>query len=161
GVWSGLSLGTEESVTITLTGTIDPAATGTLVNTATVTPPAGVTDPNPDNNTASDTNDLTPEADLAITKTDRVTSVVPGTANTYVIVVSNNGPSAVIRASVTDPLPTDVTAATWMVTASSGGGTVTGPSSGAGALATTVDLPVNATVTFTFTVQINPSATGT
>jgi hypothetical protein len=34
-------------------------------------------------------------ADLSITKTDGVTSVVPGTPNTYTIVVSNAGPSAV------------------------------------------------------------------
>jgi uncharacterized repeat protein (TIGR01451 family) len=54
-VWSGLSLATDQSVTITVSGTIDPAATGTLTNTATVAPPSGVIDPNPDNNSASDT----------------------------------------------------------------------------------------------------------
>ena len=161
GVWSGLSLASGQSVTITLTGTIDPAATGTLTNTATVSPPAGVTDPTPANNSATDTDTLTPQADLAITKTDGVTSVVPGTSNTYTIVVSNAGPSAVTGVSVSDPVPAGVTAATWTATDSSGFGKVTGPSSGSGALATTVDLPVNATVTFTFTVQVDPSATGT
>jgi uncharacterized repeat protein (TIGR01451 family) len=161
GVWSGLSLAAGQSVTIRLTGTIDPAATGTLTNTATVSPPAGVTDPNPGNNTATDTDTLTPQADLSITKDDAVTSVVPGTADTYTIVVSNLGPSDVSGASVSDLVPAGVTTATWTVSDSSGGGAVTGPSSGTGALATTVDLPVNATVTFTFTVQIDPSATGT
>ena len=43
--------------------------------------------------------------DLAITKTDGNTSVVPGTSDTYTIVVSNNGPDTVIGASVSDPLP--------------------------------------------------------
>ena len=148
------------AVTITLTGTIDPAATGSLTNTATVSPPAGVTDPDPANNSATDTDTLTPQADLSVTKTDGVTSAVPGTQNTYTIVVSNHGPSAVSGASVSDPLPAGVTAATWTATASSGGGTVTGPLSGTGALATTVDLPVNASVTFTFTVLVSPSATG-
>src|SRR5262249_57767190 len=38
GDWSGLSLATGQSVTITLSGTIDPAATGSLTNTATVSP---------------------------------------------------------------------------------------------------------------------------
>ena len=161
GVWSGLSLATGQSVTITLTGTIDPAATGTLVNTATVSPPAGVTDTNPANNNASDTDTLTPQADLAITKTDGKTSVVPDTPDTYTIVVSNAGPSNVTGASISDPLPAGATASTWTVTDSSGGGAVTGPSSGSGALATTVDLPVNASVTFSFTAQIDPSATGT
>src|SRR5262249_44498783 len=59
GVWSGLSLASGQSVTITLTGTIDPAATGSLTNTAHVAPPPGVTDPNPGNNNATDTDTLT------------------------------------------------------------------------------------------------------
>ena len=46
------------SVTFTLTGVIAPSATGTLSNTATVTAPAGVTDPNPGNNSATDTDTL-------------------------------------------------------------------------------------------------------
>ena len=51
---------------------------GHLVNTATVDAPAGVTDPTPGNNTATDTDTLTPTADLQITKTDGVAAVVPG-----------------------------------------------------------------------------------
>src|SRR2546430_117713 len=46
GEWSGLSLASGQSVTMTLTGTIDPNATGTLTNAVTVAPPAGVTDTN-------------------------------------------------------------------------------------------------------------------
>jgi uncharacterized repeat protein (TIGR01451 family) len=132
-----------------------------LDNTATVTPPAGVTDTNPANNSATDTDTLTPQADLSITKTDGETSVVPGTTTTYTIVVSNLGPNAVSGASVSDPLPAGVTTASWTASTSSSGGHVTGPSSGTGSLASTVDLPVGATVTFTFTVQVDPSATGT
>src|SRR5581483_9914437 len=93
GVWSGLSLASGQSVTITLT------ATGSLTNTVRVDPPAGVTDPNLANNTDSDTDTLTPQADLAITKSDSATSVVPGGSTTYTIVVSNTGPSAVTGAS--------------------------------------------------------------
>ena len=42
---------------VTVTGTIAPGATGDLVNTATVTVPggAGFADPDPTNNTATDT----------------------------------------------------------------------------------------------------------
>ena len=43
------------SVTYTLTGTVSPSAIGSLSNTATVTAPGGVTDPNPANNSATDT----------------------------------------------------------------------------------------------------------
>src|SRR5262249_27585853 len=130
-----------------------PAATGNLVNIAAATPPGGT--PVGD----SDTDILTPRADLTVTKDDRVASAVPGGSTTYTIVVSNTGPSAVTGATVSDTLPQGVTAATGRPTASSGG-TVTGPSSGTGALATTVNLPVGATVTFTFTVDIDPTATG-
>jgi uncharacterized repeat protein (TIGR01451 family) len=148
------------TVTFAFTVLVSPSATGTLTNTARVDPPAGATDPNPGNNSATDSDTLTPQADLAITKTDNTLSVVPGTSTTYTIVVRNHGPSAVTGASVSDPLPAGVTAATWVATASSGGGSVSGPASGSGALATTVNLPAGATVTFTFTAQIDPAATG-
>src|SRR5262249_57815601 len=84
GVWT-VTLATGQSATITLSGTIDPAATGSITNTVTVSPPNGVTDTHTANNTATDTHTLTPQADLAVAKTDGVTSVVPGTTDTYTI----------------------------------------------------------------------------
>src|SRR6516165_2476638 len=104
---------------------------------------------------------VTQQADLSVTMTDGKTTVVPGTSDTYTIVVSNAGPNDVTGASVADLLPAGVNGATWTATGSTGGGSVSGPTSGIGDLATTVDLPVNASVTFVFTVQVNPSATGT
>jgi uncharacterized repeat protein (TIGR01451 family) len=41
GAWSGLSLASGQSVSITLSGVVDPHATGTISNTVTVAPPAG------------------------------------------------------------------------------------------------------------------------
>ena len=102
---AALSLASGQSVTITLSGTIDPAATGSLTNTATVSAPAGVTDTNPANNTATDTDTLTPEVALSITKSDGKTTVVPGTSDTYTITVTNNGPSTVSSLTLTDPIP--------------------------------------------------------
>lgn len=55
GIWSGLTLATGQSVTMTLEGTVDPLAEGSVSNTATVFPPAGVGDPNLANNTDTDT----------------------------------------------------------------------------------------------------------
>ena len=43
------------TVTYTLTGTVNASAFGSLSNTATVTPPGGVTDPDPTDNSATDT----------------------------------------------------------------------------------------------------------
>src|SRR5262249_41419495 len=56
------------AITYRVTGTITASATGSLSNTATVTQPAGVSDPNPGNNSATDTDTLTPQADLALAK---------------------------------------------------------------------------------------------
>jgi uncharacterized repeat protein (TIGR01451 family) len=154
-----VNLPANASVTFSFTVDVNPLLTGTLVNTAAVTPPAGLTDPNPGNNTATDT-DTIPAPDLQVTMTDGVTSVVPGTPDNYTIVVSNNGPRDVIGASVSDPLPPGTTAANWTFTGSTGSGVVTGPLNGIGALLTTVNLPANATVTFSFTPTIDPSATG-
>jgi uncharacterized repeat protein (TIGR01451 family) len=44
------------SVIFTVTGTVSASATGDLVNTATVTPPSGTTDPDSGNNSSTDTN---------------------------------------------------------------------------------------------------------
>ena len=60
GVWNGLSLASGGSISMTLTGTIDPNATGSLTNTVTVFAPTGVTETNPVNNVATDTDTLTP-----------------------------------------------------------------------------------------------------
>ena len=50
------------TVTFTLTGTVTADAMGMLANTATVTPPDGVTDPALGNNTVTDTNAVLPPA---------------------------------------------------------------------------------------------------
>ncbi len=143
------------SVTYTLTGTISAAATGSLSNTATVTAPGGVTDPTPGNNSATDTDTLTPPADLGITKTDGQTTAVPGTPVTYTIVVSNAGPSAAIGATVVDAVPAEITGATW-ICVSAGGATCT--ASGSGSINQTVNLPVGGTVTYTLTGTISATA---
>src|SRR5262249_8721396 len=118
-------------------------------------------DNTPSNNSATDSDSLTPQTGLAVTKTDGQTTAVPGTSTTYTIVVSNAGPSDATGAALSDPLPTGLTAPSRLLTTRSGGGSVTGPTSGIGALAATINLPVNATVTFAFTAQVSPTATGT
>jgi len=146
------------SVTYTLTGTISASATGSLSNTATVTAPGGVTDPTPGNNSATDTDTLTPQADLSITKTDGQANAVPGSPITYTIVASNAGPSTATGATVADTVPAAVTGATWTCVGAGGG---TCAASGSGSINDTVNLPVGGTATYTLTGTINPSAIGT
>ena len=96
------------------------SATGSVTNTASVALPVGSVDPTPGNNTADDTNTITGEADLAITKDDGSLTAVTGRHAVYTIVVSNAGPSDVIGATVSDALPSDATGMSWTCTATGG-----------------------------------------
>lgn len=145
------------SVTYTVSSTISSAATGTLSNTASVTAPAGTTDPTPGNNSATDSDTLTPQADLAITKTDGVTTVTAGGSTTYTITASNAGPSSVTGATVADTFPASLTA-NWTC-AGAGGGTCT--AAGAGNINDAVNLPAGGSVTYTASATISVAATGT
>ena len=140
------------TITYLVTGTISPNATGSLSNTATVTPPAGVTDPNTGNNSATDTDTLTPQNDVSVTKTDGVTTVVPGQSTTYTITVHNGGPSTATNVIVSDPLPAGVTSFVW---SGNGHTNVSGPLSD-----TIASLLPGGSVTYTVTAQIDASATG-
>ena len=86
--------------------TVAPDAVGVLVNTASVAPGPGASDPSSANNTDADT--LTPQADVAVTKTGPA-SVVAGNTLAYAIKVTNNGPSNAERVVVTDPTPIGLT----------------------------------------------------
>src|SRR5207248_449399 len=83
------SLAPNASVTYTVVAATSPSATGSIANTVTV---SATNDTNLGNNSATDTDTLTPQDDVSVTKTDGVTSAVPGTSTTYTIVVSNAGP---------------------------------------------------------------------
>jgi uncharacterized repeat protein (TIGR01451 family) len=146
------------AVTYTATCAINLSATGSLVNTATVSLPAGAFDPDLANNTATDTDTIVaPQADLSITKTDGVTSVAPGQSTIYTITASNAGPTAVTGATVADTFPAALTGCTW--TCSGTGGTC--GASGSGSINELVDLTSGGSVTFLATCTVSPSASGT
>ena len=155
---AGVNLPPGGTATFTVTGTVSAAAVGTLSNTATIATPAGVTDPNPANNSATDTDTLVPTADLAIAKTDGTATAVPGTPVTYTIVASNAGPSNASGATVADVLPAVLTGASWTCVGVGGGAC---PASGVGNINAAVSLPVGAAVTFTLTATLSAAATGT
>ena len=147
------------SVTITLFAGIDPAASGFVVNTATVTEASGEVDTDPSNNAATDSDALTRVADLSITKTDGLASALPGDAITYTVVVGNNGPSSVLGALVSDVMPTGLTGVTW--TCSAAPGSTCASPSGTGDIAATVDLVVGGTATFTVNATVAANQLGT
>ena len=144
--------------TFTAVCNISGAASGTLSNTATVAVPAGVTDPTPGNNSATDTDNQANTADLSITKTDGTTTYTAGGTTTYTIVASNAGANAANPVTVTDVFPAAITSVAW--TAAYAGG-ASGPASGTGNInATTINLPVGGTATFTAVCNISGAATG-
>ena len=149
------------TATFTVTGLIDASATGTLVNTATVTAPEGwtdtdpdpdpVTDTDPDNNSATDTDTLTPRNNVSVTKTDGISAIAAGRQTTYTIVVSNSGPSTATSVLVTDNLPSGITVANWYGNAASGSGSLEN---------TITSLLPNQSVTYTFTMTVSATFAG-
>ncbi len=142
------------------TATCDLAAdaAGTLTNTASVAPPPGAIELDPADNVASDEDALTPRADLAIAKTDGVTSALPGGTVTYTLTVTNAGPSDAAAATVTDLFPPELGCA-WTC-AGSGGATCT-PGQVQGDVVDAVSVPVSGTATYTAVCAIDLAATGT
>jgi uncharacterized repeat protein (TIGR01451 family) len=122
----------------TLSGTA-PAAASSVQNTASVSPPVGVTDPMPLNNTSTVNTTVTATpptiANLAISKIG-ATSVAANGTITYRIVAINNGPDAANGARIVDNLPSVLTGASWTCAGSAGATCAAG--SGTGNINTTV-----------------------
>ena len=162
-----VNLPIDSTITYTLQANIASSATGDLMNTATVAVPAGVTDPNLSNNSATDTDTITPLlADLAISKTDGATSVNPGGTTTYTIVVTNAGPAAADGAVFTDPAVANLSVTSVTCGSPSGGAacptvpnTTVALLQGAGIVIPA--LPSGGSVTFTVPATVAGSATGT
>lgn len=149
------SLASGASATITVTATI--GGDGAFGNTATVT--SSVTDPDPGDNTDTETGNTTPSADLSLVKT--LTTAGPysvGQSVSFSIVVSNAGPSTANGVQVTDT-PSNLT-----ITAVSGAGCAalpcTLPSLGSGASATiNVTATINAEGAFGNTATVTSTTT--
>ncbi|KFE68687.1 Ig-like domain-containing protein [Hyalangium minutum] len=96
--------------------------------------------------------------DLAVTVTDGVTTVAPGSNVTYTIVVTNNGPNTVSGATLTDNFPAALMGVSWTCAPAAACGTT----SGTGNIAVVLQsLGVGSSATFTVTATVNPAATGT
>ncbi len=129
---------------------------GALSNTATIA--SSAFDPDPDNNSATDTDALQPQTSMSITKTDGQTTEIPGTPVTYTIVVANAGPSSAPSVTIADTVPAALTSVSY--TAVAGGGATGFTAAGSGSIADTVSMPPGSSVTYTLTATISPAATG-
>jgi len=101
--------------------------------------------------------EIVANADLGITKTDGVSTAVPGGSVTYTITASNAGPAAATGAAVADTFPGAITSATWTCVGAVGG---TCTASGSGNINDTVNLPSGGSVTYTVTANISAAASG-
>jgi uncharacterized repeat protein (TIGR01451 family) len=90
-----------------------------------------------------------PTVNLSIVKTANAATYNSGDPIIYTIKVTNAGPSAATGATITDPLPAQVTGATWSCSASSG--SACGAASGSGSISTTATIASAGTITYTVT----------
>ena len=81
-------------VTIQILGNFGVSGPSSLTNTATVSPPAGVTDPMLESNTSSVSTAMNYGADLVVSKSQNAQTFVSGQVVTYVMTLTNNGPAA-------------------------------------------------------------------
>lgn len=149
------------TATYTISGTLSASASGTLTNTATVAVPTWLTDSTPANNTATDVDTITLNANLGVTKTDGLANVNPGSPITYTIVVSNASPDTSSGSIITDTVPATITGVNWTCGSPTGGATCGAPSGSGNSINTTANLPSGSTLTYTVTGTLSLTATGT
>jgi uncharacterized repeat protein (TIGR01451 family) len=149
------------SITLQISGTVAASATGNVSNTATVTPPAGTTDPNNADNSSTTAGIVNPSADLVVTKTGPVSSS-SGSNISYQVVIRNDGPSSANGATFNDVVPANINGIS-AICGSQLAGAICPASIGvsgntvSGAIPT---LPAGASVTLTISGTISASATG-
>jgi uncharacterized repeat protein (TIGR01451 family) len=157
-VISGTStLAVGQLATVTFQVSVAPGASGTLLNTATVSTPVGTTDTFLANNSSAVPVTINLVADMVITKTTANATPAAGGTFTYTIVIGNNGPSAVTNATWTDTLPSGLGTIANIVTT----GGITASGAGTSVISGTSSLLAGQVATVTFQVSVSPSATGT
>lgn len=100
------------SVTLEVVANVTAAAGQTVSNTVSVSPPDGVTDVDPDNNSATDTDPVgsAPAPELTLVKTASPSPFTVGVAASYTLTVSNTGSAATTLAiTITDAIPASLT----------------------------------------------------
>jgi uncharacterized repeat protein (TIGR01451 family) len=92
--------------TLTYRGDVSAAATGNIANAATVASP---TDTTPGNNTANTSTPIVTQADLVVAKAPVTSPAIAGTPSSWVITVTNQGPSTARVVNLADTVSSGLT----------------------------------------------------
>ncbi|PJI96653.1 putative secreted protein (IPTL-CTERM system target) [Acidovorax sp. 69] len=172
------TVGTADAPVVCNFGTLNNGASGSFTVTVTIPPASSTASPtnvvnNGNYKVASDGTSAflgplfqtqvmplaSPLTDLGITISDGgVSAVAPGSTVTYTVVVTNNGPTAVVSAPVSQTL-SGLSGVTWACAA--GAGAACGAPVGANAIVDAPSLPVGASVTYTVTGTAGAAGTTT
>jgi uncharacterized repeat protein (TIGR01451 family) len=142
GVWTVGNLNSGATATLTIVATVN--LTGPYANTATIA--GDQTDPDPGNNTDTETPEPLPATDLVVAKSVNNPTPYIGTNVVFTLVVTNNGPSPATGVVVSDLLPDGYT-----YVSDDGGGTY---DDGSG-IWTVGNLAATATATLEITATVN------
>ena len=163
--------------TLTVNGTLSPSASGELTNTATVTRPPDVTDPNPNNNTSSAVTTVTTSPSPVANKSVRFLRDNDGSGNLtigddieYKIVVRNPNAVPISNLVISDAIPIQwqvLRDASNPITVDSGFSLASPPALPSSSFVSTGNsvtftnpgtLAPGATMTLTFNVRIRPGS---
>jgi uncharacterized repeat protein (TIGR01451 family) len=155
--------------TVTFQVNVAANASGAITNSASVSPPGGTTELVPGNNSSSAVVTAGQVANLSVTKTDGVGSVVAGGTTAYTIVYSNGGPSGANGALVKDAASAGLVCTSVTCTTTTGGAScptslptgtlvLSGATNYFGTGETIATFPANSSVTLV--VNCNVTATG-
>lgn len=147
-------------VTYTAVCEVDSAATGSVVNTATITSPPGSWDPDTEDQTATDTDSLVVVADVGVgMSTSPEEYVAAGEQLKYWVSAGSYGPSPVTGVVLADSFPVELNGCTWSCIEAGGGATcVAGDHSGD--LLDTIDLPSDSWVVYSVVCTVDAAAVG-
>ncbi|WP_212005116.1 gliding motility-associated C-terminal domain-containing protein [Chitinophaga sp. HK235] len=150
------------TVTILVKGVLSPDYTGaTLSNTASITPPVGITDTDPADNVSTISTAVEKKTNVIITKVNATSTKVAGSPVTYRITVGNNGPATATGVRIQDLVPANVTISS-VVPAVAGAAVITANNTAGSNVDVTANIPPGPTnyVAIEITGTIDPSFSG-